>query len=104
MTQKVRKIIKGDVIKSIAVTSVLLNILFLISIVAVTNAGNFDRHLYTGVRDRYCQNGAAAETRTKELGGDFDQAAREREVDCIGNNFKPYYQEALDKFNAQPQE
>ena len=102
LTQRARKIIKGDVKKSVAVASVLLNVLFLISIVVITNVGTFDRNLYTAARDRYCRNEAALITRIQELDGDFDQATREHQIDCIDESFKPFYQEALDKFNAQP--
>lgn len=103
LTQKARKILKGDVAKSVAITSLLLNLLFLISIIVITSTDAFDRRVYTSARERYCANQKATEDRAKEL-GDSAAALREREVDCVGEGFKPFYQEALDKYDAQTKE
>lgn len=100
LPKKVQKIIKGDVVKSVAIASVLLNVLFIATIFVFTATDSFDRSVYVGARTRYCQNQASINDRTAELGSEVE-ALREREVDCIGAGFKPFYQEALDKYQAE---
>lgn len=101
ITKKARQITRADVIKSVAITSVLLNLMFLITIFVLTSTSTFDRRFYTAARKNYCKNVQALKDRVEEL-GDETEAQKERQVDCIGKDFKPFYQEALDKYNAQP--
>lgn len=100
ISQKVREIVQADVFKSIAVASVLLNILFLVTIVVLTSSSTFDHKLYSSARERYCSNKEGFKNRANELGNE-KVAARERQIDCIGKDFQPFYKEALDKFQAQ---
>ena len=102
-TQKVHKIVQSDVFKSIAVASVLLNILFFISIFVLTSTDTFDRSLYTSAKDRYCHNVSGVRERAKELGSQ-KAALEELQVDCVGKDFSPFYSEALEKFNARTQQ
>jgi len=103
LSQKAKKMVQGDFIKSIAIVSVLLNILFLVTVLVLSNRSTFDRRLYVGARDRYCQNTNALKERATEL---LDQkaAARERQIDCIGADFKPFYNEAIEKYQAASQQ
>ncbi len=100
ITQKVRAIVQADVFKSIAVASVLLNILFLITIVVLTSSSTFDHKLYTSARERYCSNSESLKNRANEL-GNSKAASEERQVDCVEKDFRPFYNEAIDKFRAQ---
>ncbi len=100
ISQKVRAIVQADVFKSVAVASVLLNVLFVITIVVLTSSSTFDHKLYTSARERYCSSSESFKNRAQEL-GDKNVAARERQVDCIGKDFRPFYNEALEKYNAQ---
>lgn len=80
--------------------SVLLNILFFVTILVLTSTDTFDRGLYQASRDRYCENIKGVRERAKELGSE-KAAVEEWQVDCIGKDFKPFYKEALDKYQAQ---
>lgn len=100
LSKKARKISQADVIKSIAITSVLLNVLFLVSVFVLTNSTTFNRNVYTSARARYCENSESSKERGGEL-GDEKKAEREKTVDCIGKDFKPFYQEAIEKYEAQ---
>lgn len=100
ISQKVQKIVKGDVVKSVAIASILLNVLFLVSLFVLTATDTFDRRVYVGARSRYCDNHSSIKERAKALGSE-KAALQEREIDCIGENFKPFYQEALDKYRAK---
>jgi hypothetical protein len=100
ISNKVTQIVQTDIFRSIAIASVLLNILFLITIVVLTSTATFDRRLYNSARERYCDNTEVLASRAKELGSE-KSAAMERQVDCIGKDFKPFYKEALDKYKAQ---
>lgn len=101
ITQKVQAIVQADVFKSIAIASVLLNILFLVTIVVLTSTSTFDRKLYTAARERYCNNTESIKHRAEELGS--KQAAKEeRQIDCLDDTFSPFFQEAVEKYRAQP--
>jgi hypothetical protein len=100
--KKVQKIVEGDTLKSIAVASVLLNILFLVSIFVLTSTDTFDRRFYNAARNHYCKNVSGIKARAKEL-GDEKKAIREWEITCVNSNFRPYYDEAVEKFDANQQ-
>lgn len=103
ISQKVRNIVQTDVFKSIGIASVLLNILFLVTIVVLTSTSTFDRKLYTAAREQYCNNKASVQHRAEELGSE-QVALQERQIDCIGEAFAPFYKEALDKYRATSNE
>ena len=98
--QKVKKIVEADVVKSIAIASVLLNILFLVSVVVLSSSSTFDHRVFTAARDRYCRNDEALTSRAKELGSK-KAAQEELEVACVGKGFQPFYNEALQKYKAE---
>lgn len=102
IAQKVNKIVQTDIFKSIAIASVLLNVLFLITVVVLTSTSTFDRKLYTAAREQYCDN-SSTKHRAEELGSK-QLALQERQVDCIGDDFAPFYKEALDKYRAKVNE
>jgi hypothetical protein len=99
-SQKVHKIVKSDLFTSIAIASVILNILFLTGVFVLTSDNTFDRDLYTNVRGRYCRNIDGVVERAKELGSE-EKALKEWQVVCVSKEFSPYYQEAIEKFEAQ---
>jgi len=98
-SKKVQKIVKSDIFTSVAITSILLNILLLAVVFVLTATDTYDRNLYISVRDRYCKNIDAVVERSNEL-GDSDAAVREWKVTCVSDEFAPYYKEAVKKFNA----
>lgn len=98
-SQKVQNIIKADISRSLAITSILLNVLFLVSILVITSTDTFDRKLFVSSQDRYCSNAAGVQKRVEELGSK-EAAAQEWQIDCVGQDFYPYYKEAVDKFRA----
>ena len=73
--ERARRIVKSDAITSVAIVSVLLNVLFLISIIVLTNASTFDHRVYQAAKHRYCHNVDGFEARAKELGS--EKAAKE---------------------------
>lgn len=99
--KKVHHVVESDIFKSVAIASVLLNVLFLVSVVVLTSTSTFDRAFFKSARNRYCQNIQGVQDRAKELGDD-KKAVQEWQIDCIGKGFQPYYNEAIQKFEAQP--
>ena len=99
-TQKVHKIVQSDIFKSLAVTSVLLNILFLITLFVLGSTNTFDHRLYSSAKEKYCQNIEGFKQRAKELGSE-KAAVNEFQINCIGSDFRPFYNEAIEKFKAQ---
>lgn len=98
--KNVMKLMESDIFHSIAIASVLLNILFLVSIFVLTSTDTFDRKFYTSARDRYCANIEGISQRANELGSE-DVAIKEWQITCLSPEFKPFYNEALEKFDAQ---
>lgn len=99
LSQKVQKIVQTDMFRSVAIASVLLNILFFVTIIVFTSTNTFDRQLYLSAQERYCNNIDGVKDRAKQLGSN-EAAEEEWQVDCIGKQFKPFYKEAIDKYRA----
>ena len=100
LKQKVLKMVQSDIFKSVAIASVLLNILFFVSLVVVTSTSTFDRELFLSAQERYCNNVEGVRDRAEELGSE-QAAVDEWQIDCVGKDFKPFYQEAVDKYRAE---
>lgn len=98
--KKVNKLMESDIFHSIAVVSVLLNILFLVSIFVLTSTDTFDRKFYNSAKSQYCANVQGIEDRAEELGSE-QTAVREWQITCISKEYKPFYDESVEKFNAQ---
>lgn len=97
---KVHHAVQEDVVKSLAIASVLLNVLFLVSIIVLTSTNVFDRGLYTYAQENYCKNIDGVRQRAEKLGSE-KAAIDEWQVTCVGKNFEPFYKEAVDKYRAQ---
>jgi hypothetical protein len=102
-TNRVHDLTKKDIIASIALVSVLCNVLFLATILVMTNSATFSRGVYTTARDKYCNNISALEQRAEAI-GDPSIALEERNIDCISEDFLPFYQEAVEKYHVQSRE
>ncbi|MCA9308816.1 hypothetical protein KC973_00410 [Candidatus Saccharibacteria bacterium] len=101
--KKVTKLMESDIFHSVAIVSVLLNILFLVSIFVLTSTDTFDRKFYNSAKSRYCANVQGIEDRAEELGSEA-AAVREWQITCVSKEYKPFYNESVEKFNAQYQE
>ena len=91
---------ESDIFRSIAIVSVLLNILFLTGVYVLTSTDTFNRNFYNSSRANYCANVDGVKERAKELASE-KSAVREWQITCVSKEFKPFYDEAVAKFNAQ---
>lgn len=91
---------KEDMFKSIAIASILLNVLFLVSVFVLANASTFDHQVYSASKERYCQNTDGYKQRAEELGSE-KAAQEELQINCVGKQFEPFYNEAVQKYRAQ---
>lgn len=98
--KKVTSMMESDIFHSIAIVSVLLNILFLVSIFVLTSTDTFDRKFYNSAKSQYCANVQGVEDRAEELGSE-EAAVREWQITCVSKEYKPFYNESVEKFNAQ---
>lgn len=99
--KRVNRVVESDMFKSIAAASVLLNILFFVCIFVLSSTSTFDHHFFQSARTKYCQNIDGVKSRALELGSD-KKALQEWEINCIGKDFRPYFNEAVQKYEAQP--
>jgi hypothetical protein len=99
-TKRVHELTKKDIVTSIAAVSILLNVLFLVTVIVVTNTDTFSRGVFTAARDQYCKSASAFEDRVMAIGS-AELALQERNVDCISEGFLPFYTEAVEKYQAQ---
>lgn len=97
---KVHRAVQEDVVKSLAIASILLNVLFLVCAVVLTSSNIFDRSAFNYAQSNYCKNIANVEARAEELGNE-KEAINEWQISCIGKDFQPFYKEAVDKYRAQ---
>jgi hypothetical protein len=97
---RVHKITETDIFTSIAIASILLNVLFLVTIFVLSSTDTFDRSVYKSVRSQYCKNVSGVEKRAEELGSEKD-ALKEWQINCNSAEFQPFFNEAIEKFNAQ---
>lgn len=100
---KVHELTEKDLFKSIAIVSILLNILFFASFVVITSTSTFNRTIYTSVKKQYCKNIDGVKERAQQLGSE-KAAINEWRVTCVSEDFAPYYKEAIEKFKAQQAE
>lgn len=98
--KRIKQMVTSDVFRSIAVVSIVFNILFLASVYVLTNTDTFDRSFYNAARKQYCQNVDGVRARASELSSE-KAAVKEWQVTCVSQEFQPYYNEAIEKFNAQ---
>lgn len=91
---------ESDIFRSIAVASVILNIFFLTGVYVLTSTDTFNRNFYLSSRDKYCTNVDGVKERAVELASE-KTAVKEWQVTCTSKEFKPFYDEAVAKFNAQ---
>lgn len=97
---KVHHAVKEDVVKSIAIASVLLNVLALVTVIVLTSTNTFSRGIFIYTQDKYCSNIEGIKNRATELGNE-NAAIDEWQISCVGKDFKPFYKEAVDKYRAQ---
>lgn len=98
--KNVTKLMESDIFRSVAIVSVVLNILFLTGIFVLTSTDTFNRNFYNSSREKYCANIEGVKQRAEELASE-KAAVREWQVTCVSKDFKPFYDEAVAKFNAQ---
>lgn len=97
---RVMHVVESDLFTAVAISSVVLNILFMASVFVLTSTDTFNRKFYESSRSKYCNNVEGVIQRSEEL-GDEKEAVKEWQVTCVSKEFLPFYKEALDKFNAQ---
>ena len=99
--KRATKLLKRDLIHSVAMASILLNILFLVGWAVITY-GDADQEAYDLARNRLCVdnykenlNQAILEASTEDAG---KIAAIEFMVQCVSDDFKPYYENAIETY------
>jgi hypothetical protein len=97
---KVHRAVQEDVVKSLAIASILLNVSFLVCAVVLTSSNIFDRSAFNYAQSNYCKNISNVEARAEELGNE-KEAINEWQISCVGKDFQPFYKEAVDKYRAQ---
>ena len=98
---RVHKITETDIFTSIAIVSIMMNILFVASIFVLSSTDAFDHSVYNSVRSRYCNNIKGVIDRAQKTGNEKEAVAEWKE-NCLSEEFQPFYQEAVEKFRAQP--
>lgn len=96
---KAQQAVREDIVKSLAITSILLNIFFLTGIIVLSSTNIFNRGLYNYAQENYCKNIDAVVDRAEELGSE-KAAIDEWQISCAGKDFKPFLEEAVDKYRA----
>lgn len=99
--KRAAKLLKRDLLHSVAMASILLNILFLVGWAVVTY-GDADQEAYDLARNRLCVDNysknlqkAVKDSTTTEAA---QVAALEFKIQCVSDDFKPYYENAIETY------
>jgi hypothetical protein len=98
---KVRKLTKDNIFTSVAIASIVCNILLLCIVYVATRPDTVDYALYNGIRSHFCSNKNAYNNllKTADKNGESRQTAQEKyELACNSGNFAPYYQQAVSSY------
>lgn len=99
-TKKVKKEISRNVLIAVAITSVLLNMFFLIGLVVYSSTNKFDSALLVESTKRYCDNYTTnmnmVEYFSTPNGIAPDEAAHS--ITCKQGEFFPYYSNAVNDY------
>jgi len=98
--KNVTRVMESDIFHSIAIVSVILNILLLVGVYVLSSTDTFGRNFYDSARTKYCQNIDGITDRAEQLKSE-KAAVKEWQITCISKEFKPFYDEATAKFDAQ---
>ena len=96
---RVHKITETDIFASIAIASILINVFFLVSVFVLSSRSTYDTSVYNSVKTRYCKNIDGVSKRAEAIGNQKD-AVDEWKVNCLNDDFKPFFNEAVEKFRA----
>lgn len=99
ITEKVHSVVKSNIFMSIAIASLAFNIFLFVTLFVLSDSNVFDRKAYSAVRNKYCANVEGVVQRANELGSD-SEALREWQITCVSKDFRPFYKEAIQKFEA----
>lgn len=97
--KKVHDLTRKDIVTSVAAVSILLNVLFLVTVLVLTNTETFSREIFTATRDQYCTNLKSVRKHADKIGS-FKEALKQHRIDCVADDFLPFYNEAIEKYRA----
>lgn len=92
LTKKVKKHISDNMLVAVALTSLLINMFFLIGVIIYASTDRLDKALYNNAYTRYCLDDDVIV---------FEEGSLEKseyEVGCRTGDFGPYYNSALQDY------
>lgn len=99
--KRAAKLVRQDLLHSVAIASVVLNILFLVGWAVIINGGS-DRELYDTARERLCvenyDENIARVINEAEDDAAATTAVTEFTIECVGDDFEPYYESAINTY------
>jgi len=100
ITQKTKKIIKENTLLAVAITSVLINLFFIIGVITFSSTSKFDKNIYVEGMMRYCddydevkEEGVSAIVNGQEVPQEVIY-----DITCKSGEFSVYYDEAVEDY------
>lgn len=99
--KRAQKIVKKDLIHSLAIASVVLNILFLVGWAVITN-GSSDQEFFETARTRLCVDNYQDNLNRVISDAENEDAAKlaalELSIQCVDEDFQPFYENAISSY------
>ena len=99
LTKKVKAVMNQDIIVSVAMVSIMINIFFFSGILLFTSTSRLDASLYEASRDNLCVENYVSNLE-RELEASSDPATTQAlfEVMCQSGEFERYYSNAVEAY------
>ncbi len=99
LTKKIKNLIKYDLLMSIAMASILLNIFFLVGVLLFNTTSKLDERIFKAAYSNLCdKNYITNLDQRMDDATDPDAAKIQFEADCLRGGFDRYYQNAIEAF------
>ena len=99
LTKKAKLMLRWDILASVALVSVLLNVFFFSGVVLYSSTNQLDASLYEAAEQNLCLDNYTENLEDALRDADDPQAARAKfEIQCRSGQFEAYYQNAVDSY------
>ncbi len=100
IAKKTKKVIKDNMLLAVAITSVLVNMFFLIGVITYASTSKFDAAMLNRANERYCDDITDLDLAADDLLVNSKSVSAEDyfNVVCRSGDFAPYYLNAVNEY------
>jgi hypothetical protein len=100
LTKKAKQVVKENIVMALVITSVLINLFFIIGAVTYASTSKFDDSLLRVAIARYCNDVKDLNLSDKEVVINDQTVSQETlfDITCNSGEFAPYYNQAVAEY------